>query len=359
MTQDSGGRNPGEQDNPPEVEDEGQEAPDEISDDELAEGLTEEDEDNPEQEDDGGTPEEPEEKPDEEEYAAGRFAADNAKTRLADGTVTTIAELKNGNLLQSDYTQKTMALAEERKTVEATKANFAAAEQAIAQQRETLAMIINRKLPKPPDPAMLNPQSGVFDVVGYMAAKEDYEQETKEIQQMIAQHQQMLAQQAQEAEEERSRLRDQEAKLLFEKQPDLKDPQNYQKFWARMVKYAAKRGFTPEELDQVDDHRTYGVLDDAMKYRRPQGQGEGRQGEDQRQATGFARLGPPLAHRRPSTGCQCCLCAIVEERLHEGCRPGLPRSRKGQMNHGCCNQYLHHRRHGWIEPACRQQAGDR
>ena len=187
------------------------------------------------------------------------------RLRLADGTVTTIAELKQGNLLQSDYSRKTQALAEERKTVEATKANFAAVEHAIAQQRETLAMIINRKLPKPPDPAMLNPQSGVFDVVGYMAAKEDYEAETKDIQQMIAQHQQMLAQQAQEAEEQRSRLRDQEAQLLFEKQPELKDPQNYQKFWARMVKYAAKRGFTPEELNEVDDHRTYQVLRDAME----------------------------------------------------------------------------------------------
>ena len=265
MTQGTGGRNPDNQDNPPEVEENGQEAPEEISDDELAEGLTEEDEDNPDESEDDGTPEEPEEKPDDEEYAAGRFAADNAKTRLADGTVTTIAELKNGNLLQSDYSRKTLALAEERKIVEETRANFATVEQSIAQQRETLAMIINRKLPRPPDPAMLNPQSGVFDMVGYMAAKEDYEQETKEIQQMIAQHQQMLAQQAREADEQRSMLRDQEAQMLFEKQPDLKDPQVYQKFWAGLVKYAAKRGFTPEELDAVDDHRTYQVLRDAME----------------------------------------------------------------------------------------------
>ena len=83
---------------------------------------------------------------------------------------------------------------------------------------------------------------------------------------MIAQHQQMLAQQAREAEEQRSRLRDQEAQMLFEKQPELKNPQEYQKFWARMVQYAAIKGFSAEELDQVDDHRTYGVIDDAMKY---------------------------------------------------------------------------------------------
>ena len=28
--------------------------------------------------------------------------------------------------------------------------------------------------------------------------------------------------------------------MLFEKMPELKVPQNYQKFWARMVRYAAK-----------------------------------------------------------------------------------------------------------------------
>ena len=265
-TQSSGPRNPPKEDNPPAEEDQGQEAPDEISDDDLVEGLTEEDEDNPEQEEGDGTPEEPEEKPDEDEYAAGRFAADNAKVRLADGTVTTIADLKNGTLLQSDYSRKTQALAEERKIVEATKANFAAVEQAIAQQRETLAMIVNRRLPKPPDPAMLNPQSGVFDVVGYMAAKEDYEAETKDIQQMIYQHQQMLAQQAREAEEQRSRLRDQEAQQLFDKMPELKVPQEYQKFWADAVQYVAGIGFSAEELDEVDDHRTYQVLRDAIAY---------------------------------------------------------------------------------------------
>ena len=59
-TQGNGGRNPDIKDNPPEVEENGQEAPDEeISDDDLAEGLTEEEEDNPEQDDADGTPEEP------------------------------------------------------------------------------------------------------------------------------------------------------------------------------------------------------------------------------------------------------------------------------------------------------------
>jgi len=56
---------------------------------------------------------------DEAEIKGGRFAPDTAKVTLDDGTVTTIAELKRGTLFQRDYTQKTQALSEDRKTFEA------------------------------------------------------------------------------------------------------------------------------------------------------------------------------------------------------------------------------------------------
>ena len=189
MTQPSGPRNPAEQDNPePDQEDQGQ--PSEVEDDDLAEGLTEEEEDNPDESDDDGTSEEPEQPKD---YGQGRFAADDAKVRLADGTVTTIEALKQGTLLQSDYSKKTLALAEERKTVEQTKAQFQAVENALAQERETLALIVQAYLPKPPDPSMMDPNSGNFDLVGYMAQKDAYERNSQTIQQMISQHQQMQA----------------------------------------------------------------------------------------------------------------------------------------------------------------------
>ena len=54
----------------------------------------------------------------EPEIKGGRFAPDSAKVTLDDGSVTTIAELKRGSLFQRDYTQKTQALAEERKSFE-------------------------------------------------------------------------------------------------------------------------------------------------------------------------------------------------------------------------------------------------
>ena len=268
MTHTSGQREPSEDNPGPDEEDQGQDPSEEPSEDDLAEGLTEEDEDNPQEEDDDGTPEEPEEEQPDEEYAAGRFAADNAKTRLADGRVTTIAELKQGNLLQSDYSRKTVALAEERKLVEQTKAQFQAVEHALAQERETVALIVQAYLPRPPDPAMLNPNSGNFDVVGYMAEKEAYERNTQQIQQMISQHQQMQQRQATEAEQARRQARDQEAERLFEAMPEIAKPEAYQRFWSEAVQYAAKRGYSAEELDEVDDHRTYTILRDAMAYDR-------------------------------------------------------------------------------------------
>ena len=149
-----------------------------------------------------------------------------------------------------------------------TKAQVAAVENALAQERETLAMIVQAYLPKPPDPAMMDPNSGQFDLVGYMASKDAYERNSQMIQQMINQHQQMQARQAYEAEQLRKQLRDQEAQRLYEGEARSKQPGAYEKFWAGMVQYAVTKGFTPEELDEVDDHRTYLVLHDAMEYQR-------------------------------------------------------------------------------------------
>ena len=50
------------------------------------------------------------------------FAADVAKVKLEDGSVVTVAELKNGHLRVADYTRKNMAVAEEKKAVEEHKA---------------------------------------------------------------------------------------------------------------------------------------------------------------------------------------------------------------------------------------------
>ena len=54
----------------------------------------------------------------------GRFVGLDAKVRLDDGRVVTVAELRSGSMMQADYTRKTQELAEQRRSVEARLADF-------------------------------------------------------------------------------------------------------------------------------------------------------------------------------------------------------------------------------------------
>jgi hypothetical protein len=228
----------------------------------LAAGLAEEESDTPDEEGEGPPEDE------EPEYGKGRFAADDAKVRLDDGKVITIAELRRGTLLQSDYSRKTQALAEERRAVEQHYAQVREVENSLAQQREIVAGLMQVVLPRPPDPAMLDPQSGQFDLVTYTKEKDAYERQSMLVQKMIGDHQAMLARQAYEDNFQRSAIRTQEAERLFERAPELRNPETYQRFWAEAVETVGEFGFSPEELDQVDDHRTYLVLKEVMAHRR-------------------------------------------------------------------------------------------
>src|SRR5262245_13150684 len=159
-----------QEDNPPSRPADGQNEPLDDDDDLVQELAAEEDQDNPQEASDEGPPEEPEEE--QERDSKGRFVSDDSKTRLEDGRVITLGELKRGTLLQSDYSRKTAEVAEERKAVQAYKAQLATVENALAQERETLALVVQAYLPKPPDPSMMDHNSPNYDFMGYMAQKD-------------------------------------------------------------------------------------------------------------------------------------------------------------------------------------------
>ena len=85
--------------------------------DEAEAEASEEDEDAEEDSDD----DEAEEDDDRPRDAKGRFVAHDGRVKLPDGSTTTVEDLVQGSLRQSDYTQKTQSLAEERKKLEAQK----------------------------------------------------------------------------------------------------------------------------------------------------------------------------------------------------------------------------------------------
>ncbi len=225
--------------------------------------------DEPEAEDDDEADVEEEEANEEEEpegsenYSGGKFASDNAKVVLKDGSTVTIQDLKRGYISQQYFTRKTQELSEERKSFEQVQQQVDQYALAIAQQRDFLAQAAQQFMPQPPDKAMRE-----YDPLGYQAAKEDYDERVRVLSQIQAQqhHQQQWAEH--ERQRQDAELRQQEAARLFEAMPELKDQKVYRKFWDEAVETVADYGFSAEELDQMLDHRFYKAVRDLAKYRK-------------------------------------------------------------------------------------------
>jgi hypothetical protein len=193
----------------------------------------------------------------------GRFAPDNAKVTLEDGTVTTIAELKRNNLYQRDYTRKTQELSEERKHLETSRSELDQHARAIAAQRDFLLQAAQRFLPQPPDRAMMD-----SDPIGYMQAKAHYDEQMTLATQIYQARQSEQGRQTEEQQRQAQELRAREAQKLFDTMPELKTPAVYQKFWTESVETMAEYGFTAEDMDQAADHRFYKVFKALAELKR-------------------------------------------------------------------------------------------
>lgn len=201
-----------------------------------------------------------------DEVKGGRFAPDTAKVTLADGTVTTVADLKRNNLFQRDYTRKTTEHAEAVKAFEAQKSQVGQIAQAIAQQRDFILQAAQVFLPQAPDRSMMD-----SDPLGYMQAKADYDERMQVINQLHYQRQSEQGRMTEEEQASEQTYRATEAERLFEAKPEFRDRKVYGQFWSDAVETMAEFGYSPEELNQLaNDHRHYLVMHELVKYRKAQ-----------------------------------------------------------------------------------------
>lgn len=218
---------------------------------------------------DGETDEEDQAEDDEAEPESeqGRFVADNAKVRLGDGSVTTIAELKKGSLLQADYTRKTQEVAEQRRSVESQSQRISEAEKQLKERFDYAEALLKSFVPQPPDPSLLN-----TDPVGYMQQKAQFDQLNQHLN-YIAQTRQQDAQKAEEEERQgRTKKANEEWDALLGKAPEFKDNNRTKAFLNDIQTHGTAYGFTMQELQQAlpMDHRQALVLRDAIAWRKLQ-----------------------------------------------------------------------------------------
>lgn len=216
--------------------------------------------------DDAGAEDDGSEGPD---YAGGRWAADSARVKLDDGSTITIGELKRNNLYQRDYTQKTTALAEERKSFDAERAEVSQYAQQLSQARDFHAWFAETYLPKPPDPFR---GSAVTDPAGYAVWRQQqdaYDAVVGSYRQFQAERQQEYQQTLQQQDRQSRAKLDAEYEKLVAAYPLLKDDAKRAKFWEQTYGGAQQfYGLSKDDVRSIPDHRVIKVIRDAIAYRR-------------------------------------------------------------------------------------------
>lgn len=191
--------------------------------------------------------------------------SDDTLVELQDGQKISIAELKRNNLFQRDYTQKTTALREQEKALEQQFADrVAKAEEEIKARADLVFRLSSQLIPQKPTLELLQQ-----DPVGYMEAKELYDQRVAELNALYSQTEaeRQKAEQDQKAQFEAYVLgqRDQ----LLQKIPKFKDEAKRAAFKQEAVSIGAEHyNITAQEIEGLTDARMIMVLHDAIQYRK-------------------------------------------------------------------------------------------
>ncbi len=202
---------------------------------------------------------EPEPNDADDEYVHG-----NKKTRLRDGTVTTVAELKKAADEAKEYrAREAQFVTRERELAEQAQ-RYAQQEQLLKQTLPLAQQVLQAKLPQPPDPKLAteDPIEHYQQMVRYQAEMQDFKQlqAANQARAAQAQHQQVEAQ--------KKYLGEQRQRLL-EARPELADPAKVSVFYNDFLKVAADMGFSKAEVDNVHDHRLmHGMMKLSEKARK-------------------------------------------------------------------------------------------
>lgn len=157
-----------------------------------------------------------------------------------------LKEWKTNGLLQKDYTQKTQALAEQRKALEA---EAATTQQLRTQLQDALATFAIDNEPAP-DWVKLSQE---LDPKEFQQAQTQWQAQQAQKQQATQTYQALQAQQQQE-------IVAREKAAILEHFPQWSDPKVFTADFPKLADVAQPYGFTPEEIGGNADHRVYRIL---------------------------------------------------------------------------------------------------
>lgn len=185
-----------------------------------------------------------------------------------------LTELLKGYSRTEDYKAKTMAVADERRALEAERSQVTT--QVAAEYANRLEEATN--LMAQFDPVLAEARTinwealKAADPAAYVQAQDAVNARLTAIQQMNAKvaetRQQTQAAQAQQAEQERAQRFDTAASKIVEAMPELADESRFQEFATGAVEFLRKDlGFTSEEIADTLDDRVLMLANDARQWR--------------------------------------------------------------------------------------------
>lgn len=222
------------------------------------------DEEDDEQDDKDDEAEEDDDEAEEDDEGTTGEVDPETKVKIGSGeqeTEVTVRELKDGYFRQQDYTQKTQALAVERK-------NFAAEVQQSKQQWEGYLTQMEDAIT-----TVLGGRSDAEwaklaqnDRYTYLEEREKAQALTDRLQAVKAEKQRVQQEQQAEQQEQWKQVIQNETDALLKALPSWKDDPNVAaRDRSRMLQYAKTLGFSEQEVNGIVDHRTILVLRDAAR----------------------------------------------------------------------------------------------
>jgi hypothetical protein len=203
----------------------------------------------------------------EDEDDSDEAEPDSEVIDLGDEKVTR-KELKDRGLRQADYTRKTQALADERRSFEAEAQAVRGEREQYQERLEVLHQVLEKAKGPQVDWVKLareNPQE-------YAVRKAEHDRIEQQQAAVAKEHAQVVQKQRADAVNRRERVLTEERVKLVEAIPTWQDAQVAEKEQGELADYAMGLGFTEQNLDLVEDHRVFLMLRKAMLYDRQQAQ---------------------------------------------------------------------------------------
>jgi len=192
---------------------------------------------------------------------------DNRKVRLRDGTEIEIAELKKA--YRPDWEKSTREFEERQRQFNEATQQFGQRAQSLTQHEQRLAQhldaaitVLQNRLPKEPDRALLE-----TDPFAFQQQTVAYNDAVKELNELGMKRQQLAQVNQQRQYQALQQYVQKQREVLLSTMPEMKDPAKAAKIWQEVSSYGASVGFTPQEMQQLNDARYMRVLRDAQSWR--------------------------------------------------------------------------------------------